>query len=84
MISDQLEIERAMRLACNAAEEYIRCNGIPSDVPDEFIFHGDELADQYFQDCIAHLKWCGQCMIFGMADESIGVMLGDWTVEILA
>jgi hypothetical protein len=84
MSSDQLAIERAMRLACNAAEEYIRCNGIPSDAPDEFIFHGDELADQYFQDCIAHLKWCGQCMTFDMADESMSVMLGDYTLESLA
>jgi len=84
MSSEQQAIERAMRLACNAAEEYVRCNGIPSDVPDEFIFHGDELADQYFQDCIAHLKWCGQCMTFDMADESVSVMLGDYTLESLA
>lgn len=83
-MSEQAAIERAMRLATEHAEEYIRGNGIPSDTPDEFIFQGDELADEHFQDCIAHLKWRGQCMTFEMADESMSVMLGDYTLESLA
>ena len=83
MTTEQAAIERAMRLATEHAEEYIRANGIPSDTSDEFVFHGEELADEHFQDCI-HLKWRGQCMTFEMADESISVMLGDYTLESLA
>ena len=81
---ERCAIERAMRLATEHAEEYIRANGIPSDTADEFIFHGEELADEHFQECVTHLKWCGQCMTFEMADESISVMLGDYTLESLA
>lgn len=83
-MSEQAAIERAMMLATEHAEEYIRRNGIPSDTSDEFIFHGDELADEHFKDCIDHLKWRGQCMTFEMADESVSVMLGDYTLESLA
>ena len=84
MTTEQAAIERAMGLATDHAEEYIRANGIPSDTSDEFIFHGDELADEHFQDCIAHLKWRGQCMTFEMADESMSVMLGDYSLESLS
>ena len=83
-MSEKAAIERAMRLATEHAEEYIRANGIPSDTPDEFIFHGDELADEHFQDCISHLKWRGQCMTSEMVDESMSVKLGDYTLESLA
>lgn len=81
---EQIAVDRAMELATVYAEEYIRCNGIPSDTCDEFIFHGDKLADEHFQDCISHLKWRGQCMTFDMADGSMSVMLGDYTLESLA
>ena len=84
MTTEQAAIERAMQLATEHAEEYIRANGIPSDTSDEFVFHGDELAHKHFQDCIAHLKWRGQCMTFDLSDGSVSVMLGDYTLEGLA
>ena len=40
-------------------------------------------ADEYFQDCIAHLKWAGQCVVFEH-DEELVVLLGDYTMESLA
>lgn len=75
--------ERAKQLATTAAEEFVRCNGLPTDTPDQFIFHGDDLADEYFQDCIAHLKWAGQCVVFEH-DKELVVLLGDYTMESLA
>lgn len=84
MTTEQAAIERAIKLATECADEYVRANGIPSDTPDEFIFHGAELADEHFQCCIGHLKWRGQCMTFEMADESLSVMLGDYTLESLS
>ena len=71
--------ERAKRLATTAAEEFVRCNGISTGTPDEFIFHGADLADEYFQDCIAHLKWAGECVVFEH-DEETTVLLGDYTL----
>ena len=71
--------ERAKRLATNAAEEFVRCNGIPTGAPDQFVFHGADLADEYFQDCIAHLKLAGECVVFEH-DEETTVLLGDYTL----
>ncbi len=71
--------ERAKRLATNAAEEFVRCNGIPTGAPDQFVFHGADLADEYFQDCLAHLKWAGECVVFEH-DEETTVILGDYTL----
>ena len=71
--------ERAKRLATTAAEEFVRCNGISTGTPDEFIFHGADLADEYFQDCIAHLKWAGECVVFEHGEETT-VLLGDYTL----
>jgi hypothetical protein len=75
--------DRAHRLATIAAEEYIRCNGLSTDTPDEFVFHGADLAAEYFQDCVAHLKWSGQCAVFERDEETI-VLLGDYSMESLA
>jgi|GEM_PF-2036664 len=76
--------DRAHRLATNAAEEFIRCNGMPTDAADEFVFHGADLADEYFQDCVAHLLWVGECVVFDGDDETKIVRLGDFTLESLA
>ncbi len=70
---------RTKRLATNAAEEFVRGNGIPTGAPDQFVFHGADLADEYFQDCIAHLKWAGECVVFEH-DEETTVLLGDYTL----
>jgi len=75
--------DRAHRLATIAAEEFIRCNGISTDTADEFIFHGPDLACEYFQDCVAHLRWSGQCAVFENDEETI-ILLGDYTMESLA
>jgi hypothetical protein len=75
--------DRAHRLASIAAEEFIRCNGLATGTADEFIFHGADLADEHFQDCIAHLKWAGQCAVFEHEEETV-VLLGDYSMESLA
>lgn len=75
--------DRAYRLATMAAEDFIRCNGLPTNNADEFVFHGADLADEYFQECVAHLKWVGECVTFDQEDETI-VMLGDYTLSSLS
>jgi len=81
--AEKLADDRAHRIATIAAEEFVRCNGLSTDTPDQFVFHGADLADEYFQDCIAHLKWAGQCVVFEH-DEELVVLLGDYTMESLA
>lgn len=80
---EQQADDRAHRLATIAAEEFIRCNGLPTNNADEFVFHGPDLADDHFQDCIAHLRWIGECAVFENGDETT-VLLGDFTLESLA
>ena len=75
--------DRAHRLASVYAEEFIRANGLPTDNADEFIFHGADLADEHFQDCVQHLKWCGECAVFESEEETT-ILLGDFTMESLA
>lgn len=75
--------DRARRLATIAAEEFIRGNGLSTDTPDEFVFHGSDLGDEHFQDCIAHLKWLGQCVVFEQEEETV-VILGDYTMSSLS
>lgn len=87
MISSFIEKQsddRAHRLASIYAEEYIRVNGLPTDNADEFIFHGADLADENFQDCVKHLKWRGECVVFETEKEETIVLLGDFTMESLA
>ena len=83
-LEEKMAEARAYRIATQAAEEFIRCEGMKTDCPDEFVFHGADLADEHFQDCIAHLKWVGECVTHELDDESIAVMLGDFTLESLA
>lgn len=75
--------DRAYRLAKITAEGFIRCNGLPTGNADEFVFHGPDLADEYFQDCVAHLRWIGECAVFENGEETT-VLLGDYTMESLA
>ena len=75
--------DRAHRIATTAAEEFVRCNGLSTNAADEFVFHGADLADEHFQDCIAHLEWAGQCVVFEGDEETI-VQLGEFTLESLA
>lgn len=83
-LAEKIAEDRAYRIATRSAEDFIRCNGMRTDCADEFIFHGADLADDYFQDCVAHLKWVGECVTHELDDESVAVMLGDLTLESLA
>jgi len=76
--AEQQADDRAHRLATIAAEEFIRCNGLSTDTPDLFVFHRADLADEHFQECVAHLKWHGECVTFENGEE-IAVLLGDYT-----
>ena len=82
-LAEKMADDRAHRLASIAAEEFIRCNGLSTGTADEFVFHGADLADEHFQDCIAHLKWSGQCAVFEREEET-SVLLGDYTLDSLA
>lgn len=82
-LSEKQADDRAHRIATIAAEDFVRCNGLSTNTADEFVFHGADLADEHFQDCIAHLKWAGECVVFEGDEETI-VRLGDFTLESLA
>ena len=82
-LSESQADARAYRLATEAADEFIRCNGIPTDVPDQFIITGADVTDEYAIKCIEHLKWVGGAVAFEHGEELI-VMLGDYTLESLA
>ena len=82
-LAEQQANDRAFRIATDAAIEFVRCNGIHTDTADQFVFHGADLGSDYFHDCIAHLKWVGECVVFENEDETI-VLLGDYAMESLA
>ena len=83
-LAEKMADDRAHRIATIAAEEFVRCNGISTDAPDQFVFHGADLADEYFQDCVAHLKWVGECVVFESGEDEMTVQLGDYTLGSLA
>ena len=74
---------RAYWLATQAAEKFIRCNGIATDVPDQFVLTGADVADEHAIKCIEHLIWVGEAAAFKQGEDLI-VMLGDYTLESLA
>lgn len=74
---------RAYWLASHLAEEFIRCNGVATDVPNQFVLTGADITDDYSIACIEHLKWVGEAVAFEQGDDLI-VMLGDYTLESLA
>lgn len=39
-LAEKIAEARAYRIATQAAEEFIRCNGMKTDCADEFVFHG--------------------------------------------
>lgn len=82
-LSEKMADDRAHRIATIAAEEFVRCNGFSTDTPDQFVFYGADLADEHFHECVAHLKWVGECVVFEREEETI-VQLGDYTLESLA
>jgi len=84
-VAEKIADDRAHRIATLAAEEFVRCNGMPTDTPDQFILRGQEVTDELCQDYIAHLKWVGGCVTFdGDSDDELVVLLGDYTMESLA
>lgn len=84
-VAEKIADQRAHRIATLAAEEFVRCNGIPTDTPDQFLLLGADVTDELCQDYIAHLKWVGGCVTFdGDSDDELVVLLGDYTMESLA
>lgn len=75
--------DRAHRIATIAAEDFVRCNGMATDVADQFVMFGQDVQDEYAFDCIQHLKHVGQCVTFD-TDDGIVVQLGDYTLGSLA
>ena len=76
-------VMRAIHLASQMAEELIRTEGVATDVPDQFLFSAEEMADEYLQACVEHLKWQGLCVVFEQEEEYL-VMLGDFAMESLS
>ena len=76
-------VMRAIHLASLMAEELIRTEGVATDVPDQFLFSAEEMADEHLQDCVEHLKWQGLCVVFEQEEEHL-VMLGDFAMESLS
>lgn len=74
---------RAFALATIAAEEFVRCNGLPTGQADEFLMTGPDLTDEHATACIEHLKHVGECVAFD-CDDGVLVRLGDFTLGSLA
>lgn len=74
---------RAFSLATMAAEEFVRCNGLSTGEPDEFLMTGGYLTDEYATECIEHLKHVGECVAFD-CDDGVIVRLGDFTLGSLS
>ena len=74
---------RAFSLATMAAEEFVRCNGLSTGEPDEFLMTGGDLTDEYATECIEHLKHVGECVAFD-CDDGVIVRLGDFTIGSLS
>lgn len=72
--------ERAHRIATEAAEEFIRTECPPTDNPNEFIVQPEWVGDEQFEDCLEHLKWAGQCVVFENGEDTT-VLLGDYSME---
>jgi hypothetical protein len=84
-LAEKMAGDRAHRIATLAAEEFVRCNGMPTDTPDQFVLHGADVTDELCKDYIAHLKWVGECVTFdGDSGDELVVLLGDYTMESLA
>jgi len=74
--------ERAKQLATTAAEEFVRCNGLPTDTPDQFIFTATTLPTSISGlHCTSEM---GRAMRRFEHDEELVVLLGDYTMESLA
>ena len=74
---------RAFSLATMAAEEFVRCNGLSTGEPDEFMMTGPDLTDEHATACVDHLKWVGECVAFD-TDDGVLVRLGDFTLGSLS
>ena len=74
---------RAFSLATMAAEEFVRCNGLSTGEPDEFMMTGPDLTDEHATACVDHLKWGGECVAFD-TDDGVLVRLGDFTLGSLS
>ena len=74
---------RAFSLATVMAEEFVRCNGLPTGNSDEFLMTGPDLTDEHATACVDHLKWVGECVAFD-TDDGVLVRLGDFTLGSLS
>lgn len=73
-------VDRAVRIASNAAEELIRAEGVPTPYPDEFALAPDQI-DERMQECIDHLRWHGLAVQVECDEGTVVVQLGDFTLE---
>ena len=76
-------VMRSIHFASLMAEELIRTEGVATDVPDQFLFSAEEMADEYLQCCVEHLKWQGLCVVFEQEEDHL-VMLGDFSIGTLS
>jgi hypothetical protein len=80
--AEDLADERAHRIASAAAEEFVRCDGMPNG-PDSYIIALPD--DDYGKDCIEHLKWHGNAAVLDTADDAyLEVIFGDFTLGSLS
>lgn len=55
-VRESLAEKRTHRIARRAAEDYVRCDGIPTGAPDEYWFPDEALmSDEFSRDCIEFL-----------------------------
>lgn len=73
----------AHRIASMAAEELVRCEGAPTNAPDEFALAPCQI-DEHMRECIEHLIYSGLAITFEREDGTLIVQLGDFTLEGLA
>ena len=84
-LAEKMANDRAHRIATLTAKEFVRCNGMPTETPDQFVLHGADVTDELCKDYIAHLKWVGECVTFdGDSGDELVVLLGEYTMESLA
>lgn len=71
--------ERAQRIASMAAEELVRCEGMATNSPDEYLIPLCQ-ADDHMRDCVAHLCHHGLAASHETDDGYLIVQFGDFTL----
>lgn len=69
---EKMADDRAHRIASIAAEELLRCEGEPTNAPDQYAIPQCQ-ADDHMRECIAHLCWHGEAASYETDDGYIVV-----------